>query len=71
MQFVLIPMRKSNMKRALILVVGAVSCLSGCTMAPKYKRPCALVPESWPTGDAYPADLSTTGAKEATQLNWE
>ena len=40
-------------------------------MGPKYKRPCAPVPESWPTGDAYPADLSTTGAKEATQLNWE
>ncbi|MDF0488951.1 efflux transporter outer membrane subunit [Sphingomonas sp. H39-1-10] len=31
----------------------ALAALGGCTMAPKYVRPAAPVPASWPTGDAY------------------
>lgn len=31
----------------------ALAALGGCTMAPKYVRPAAPVPVSWPTGDAY------------------
>ena len=31
----------------------ALAALGGCTMAPKYVRPVAPVPMSWPTGDAY------------------
>jgi len=31
----------------------ALAALGGCTMAPKYVRPVAPVPVSWPTGDAY------------------
>jgi len=31
----------------------ALAALGGCTLAPKYVRPEAPVPLSWPTGDAY------------------
>lgn len=31
----------------------AVALLSGCSLAPRYVRPAAPVPPSWPVGDAY------------------
>ncbi|WP_298670194.1 efflux transporter outer membrane subunit [uncultured Sphingomonas sp.] len=39
------------MRRAILLAAGA--SLSACSMAPKYVRPEAPVPASWPIGDAY------------------
>lgn len=39
------------MRRAILLALG--SALSACSMAPKYVRPEAPIPPSWPTGDAY------------------
>lgn len=39
------------MRRAAILM--AASVLSACSLAPKYVRPEAPVPSSWPAGDAY------------------
>ena len=41
------------MKRVAPLVLAAL--LGGCSMAPKYVRAEATVPESWPVGDAYVA----------------
>ncbi|MDX3909781.1 MAG: efflux transporter outer membrane subunit [Sphingobium sp.] len=38
------------MKRFLLILASATA---GCTMAPKYVRPEAPVPPSWPVGDAY------------------
>lgn len=38
-------------RRVAVLLAGVA--LSACSMAPKYVRPEAPVPPSWPTGDAY------------------
>lgn len=43
--------------------------LSGCTMIPKYSRPEAPVPSSWPTGDAYQTTAQQDTAIGAT-LKW-
>ncbi len=45
-------------------------CLGGCTMAPKYTRPEAPVPEAWPSGPAYKETKSTLGAPAAADLQW-
>ncbi|MDE1914576.1 MAG: efflux transporter outer membrane subunit [Sphingomonadales bacterium] len=43
------------MKRSLTTGLCATALLlSGCTMAPRYVRPAAPVPEQWPSGAAYP-----------------
>jgi multidrug efflux system outer membrane protein len=39
------------MRRVAVLALAAA--LSACSMAPKYVRPAAPVPQSWPAGDAY------------------
>lgn len=39
------------MRRA--FVVATALLLSGCSLAPRYVRPAAPVPPSWPAGDAY------------------
>jgi len=58
------------MKRTLVLILGIVVCLSGCTMAPKYNRPGAPIPGSWPSGAAYPKDKLKAGVLDVTQLKW-
>ncbi len=45
--------------------------LAGCTMAPKYTRPTAPVPEQWPSGPAYTQTASGTNAPLAPDLNWQ
>lgn len=35
------------------LMAASLAALAGCSMAPKYVRPEAPVPPSWPVGDAY------------------
>ncbi|MCX8476576.1 MAG: efflux transporter outer membrane subunit [Sphingomonas sp.] len=42
------------MKRAASFL--AATMLAGCSMGPKYVQPAALVPPSWPVGDAYLAN---------------
>ncbi|KQN36635.1 transporter [Sphingomonas sp. Leaf407] len=39
------------MKRPALPLIAA--CLAGCSMTPAYERPTAVVPPSWPVGDAY------------------
>jgi multidrug efflux system outer membrane protein len=43
--------------------------LTGCTLAPKYKRPEAPVPSSWPSGPAYKERLPSVPT--ASELKWE
>lgn len=39
---------------------AALALLGGCTLAPRYERPAAPVPASWPVGDAYLAQSEAT-----------
>ena len=41
------------MTRPILALVLATTMLAGCSMEPKYVRPEAPVPASWPVGDAY------------------
>ncbi|MDD2277097.1 MAG: efflux transporter outer membrane subunit [Smithellaceae bacterium] len=52
-----------NKKWLLILMV----LLAGCTMAPKYERPEAPVPNEWPAGQSYGEEKQ---ALETTQPGW-
>ncbi len=60
-------------KNLFIIAAGIVMLLQGCTMAPKYVRPAAPVPESWPTGTAYLDTRPTTTqpAPAAFDIKWQ
>jgi outer membrane protein, multidrug efflux system len=55
-----------QMRASLSLVVASVLALGACaTMAPKYVRPAAPIPSTWPQGAAYPdASASDTTAAD-------
>jgi multidrug efflux system outer membrane protein len=69
------------MRRTIILVFGALVCLSGCTMAPQYNKPEAPIPAYWPGGVAYNemnypaasrgAIKAPTDAPTASELSWK
>jgi multidrug efflux system outer membrane protein len=59
------------MKRKTLLIMAVCVCLSGCTLAPKYTRPEAPVPSSWPSGPAYKETEAAPGAPAADELKWE
>jgi multidrug efflux system outer membrane protein len=44
--------------------------LTACTMAPKYTRPAAPVPASWPEGPAYPVATAKPEGKVVTEIPW-
>lgn len=52
------------------LLAITVALLTGCTLAPKYTRPEAPVPASWPSGPAYDNAQAAPGAQAATDLRW-
>jgi outer membrane protein, multidrug efflux system len=58
------------MTRRMLLMIGAIACLAGCTMIPKYTRPEAPIPAGWPNGEAYQDTPSTQGAPVAADLQW-
>jgi multidrug efflux system outer membrane protein len=59
------------MNRKWFLLLGIIiTILGGCTMAPKYTRPDAPVPDQWPTGEAYKETKSAASAKAAAELSW-
>ena len=58
------------MKRNLVLVLGVLLCLGGCTMIPKYTRPAAPVPEAWPSGPAYKDPPAAAGAAVPPDIQW-
>ena len=58
------------MKRKLFLLVGLFAFLAGCTLIPKYTKPEAPVPSSWPSGPAYKDTQAAPGAPLAADLRW-
>src|SRR6266567_9584112 len=59
------------MFRSIAILSIAGACLAGCSsMAPRYSRPEAPVPATWPTGPAYKARTSLTGEPAARDLKW-
>ena len=58
------------MRRKIVLIIGIVVCLGGCTMIPKYTRPEPPIPDGWPSGPAYKETPSTQGAPVAADLQW-
>jgi len=57
--------------RILCLQMGALLCIAGCTMAPKYSRPEAPVPAAWPSGPAYKAAPGQPGDKAVADIPWQ
>lgn len=55
-------------KHALTLAAAVSLVLTGCTMAPRYERPAAPVPDAWPGGAAY--DPAQPSEKTAADLPW-
>ncbi|OGT95826.1 MAG: multidrug transporter [Geobacteraceae bacterium GWB2_52_12] len=56
---------------ALCISLGAVLSLTGCsTMAPKYNKPDAPVPATWPSGPAY-KDGGAATDKPLAEIPWE
>ena len=60
-------MKRLSISLLLVLMVFA----GGCTMAPKYVRPEASVPEEWPEGQAYPDSLVALGSTSAPEISPE
>ncbi len=58
-----------NKMRALLTLVAALA-LTGCNMAPKYNRPKAPVPDTWPQGEAYESSAAK-GSGASVQLHPE
>ncbi|OPY81225.1 MAG: Outer membrane protein OprM precursor [Syntrophorhabdus sp. PtaU1.Bin153] len=59
------------MVRSLLSIIIMVLFLTGCTMAPRYTRPEAPIPEDWPSGDAYKESEAMTEAPVAQELEWQ
>jgi outer membrane protein, multidrug efflux system len=57
-------------KKILLLLATAALLLAGCTMIPKYNRPDAPVPETWPEGPAYGGTRGEATAPLAGDLGW-
>ncbi|MDD5761850.1 MAG: efflux transporter outer membrane subunit [bacterium] len=53
------------------LLAIPVVLLAGCALAPKYTRPEAPVPASWPSGPAYDNARVSPGAPAAVDLKWQ
>ncbi len=54
----------------MILVFLSSLCLGGCSLAPKYTRPGAPVPNEWPSGPAYEGGAQGAQAVSAADLKW-
>jgi len=59
------------MFRSIAILSIAGACLAGCSsMAPRYARPEAPVPATWPTGPAYSERISHPGEPAAADVKW-
>jgi multidrug efflux system outer membrane protein len=59
------------MNRLLIVLwVGVIAAIGGCTLSPKYTRPEAPIPEGWPIGAAYQETTAMPGAPTVTEIQW-
>ncbi|MDD2336519.1 MAG: AdeC/AdeK/OprM family multidrug efflux complex outer membrane factor [Geobacteraceae bacterium] len=59
------------MNRTWILLPALAICLTGCTMAPKYVRPEAPVPNSWPKGPSYKEVTGASSTKALADVPWQ
>jgi len=57
-------------KNLLLLLVGTLVFMNGCTLAPEYTRPEAPIPAGWPTGAAYRETKTSGEAPIPLELNW-
>lgn len=57
-------------KKLFSLLAITAALLTGCTMAPKYTRPEAPVPATWPSGPAYDNAHVSPGAPAAAEVQW-
>jgi len=57
-------------KRYIALVFTSALFMSGCTMAPKYKKPVLPVPGDMPSGESY-KNLNTKGADIVSKIKWK
>jgi multidrug efflux system outer membrane protein len=55
-------------KRALALSLPLAFAVTACTMAPRYERPDAPVPDTWPSGAAYATSQNTE--RTAADIPW-
>jgi multidrug efflux system outer membrane protein len=58
------------MKQKLFLLAGCFAFLTGCTLIPKYTKPEAPVPATWPSGPAYKETQAAPGPPLAADLKW-
>lgn len=58
------------MEKRFSLLAITVVLLTGCSLAPKYTRPEAPVPASWPSGPAYDNAQVSPGAPLSAELKW-
>ncbi|MDQ5984403.1 MAG: Outer membrane protein OprM [Syntrophus sp. SKADARSKE-3] len=64
-------MTKFCISRRLVITIIIAALSGGCSLAPKYERPVAPVPNQWPTGTAYEETKRTVVAPAATDLPWQ
>jgi multidrug efflux system outer membrane protein len=57
------------MKRITFIVL--ILLLSGCILAPRYNRPEAPIPKSWPSGPAYKYNEGETGKLPSANIPWK
>jgi multidrug efflux system outer membrane protein len=63
--------KELNMRKQAVtftLAAAASMVLAACTMAPRYERPAAPVPDTWPSGAAY--ESGQASEKTAADLPW-
>ncbi len=58
------------MKGKFLPIIFATLLLTGCTMAPAYKRTPMPVPENWPTGPAYQTAPSAQATTAPASIPW-
>ena len=67
-----VPFGVNKMIRTTISIFSLTVCLSGCaTMAPKYERPAAPVPNAWPQGPAYKELAGSASGKTVADIPWQ
>jgi multidrug efflux system outer membrane protein len=60
------------MNRNRFFLLGVIFIiLTGCTLAPKYKKPEAPIPTEWPKGEAYQEAKTAIGAPTVPELKWQ
>lgn len=59
------------MKKHILLILGVLLFMGGCSMNPKYTQPPAPVPAEWPQGDAYHIPQAAPEAPAVQELSWK